>query len=304
MRKPKLGLALSGGAARGWAHIGILKAWSEAGIKPDIVVGTSMGAVVGSFLAAGCLDRIEDFARQIRWHQVMNFLDVSLFGSGLIGGRRVASCLRTYLGDRNIEDLSLDFIAVATDLKTGREVWLETGDLVSAVSASYAIPGVFCPVRVGSALLIDGAFSNPMPVSTCRSLGADIVVGVNVNEETLPLDVHRYGRQEPPLACSADGAVPVPIPEPGLPGALRDAFNIAINRIAQARMAECPPDLLVRPNLRGCGYVEFHRGTELIEHGYEAGRQTAEAIRALLNRAGPRVYRERIGEETLHLTAV
>jgi NTE family protein len=291
VRKPKLGLALSGGAARGWAHIGVLKAWSEAGLKPDIIAGTSMGAVAGAFMSAGRLDEIESFARQVRWNQVMNFLDVSLFGSGLIGGRRVAACLRSYLGSVKIEDLPIDFVAVATDLKSGREVWLESGDLVSAVSASYAIPGVFCPVRIGPALLVDGAFSNPMPVSTCRALGADIVIAVNVNEEKLPLDVHRS--RSGPIELSADGAKPEPIADPGLPGALRDAFNIAIHRIAHARLSECSPELVVRPELNGCGYLEFHRGAELIEQGYVAGLQSVDAIRALVNRVGPRVYRDR-----------
>lgn len=285
MRLPKLGLALSGGAARGWAHIGILKAWMRAGIVPDVIAGTSIGAVVGGFLAANRLHDAESFARQITRRQVMNFLDLSLFGSGLIGGRRVVACLRGYLGNVKIEDLETRFIAVATDLRSGREVWLETGNLVEALSASYAIPGVICPVRIGSTLLVDGAFTNPTPVSPCRALGADVVIGINVNEDTPPPDVHRTGAG--PIELNAEGGTMDPVADPGLPAVLRDAFNIAITRIAYARMRESPPNLLIRPELNGCSYLDFHRGGELIELGEQAGERTIGAVRELLARSSP-----------------
>lgn len=282
MGRPRLGVALSGGAARGWAHVGILKAWARAGIRPDVIAGTSMGAVAGGFLAAGKLSELESFARQITRRQVMNFLDLSLFGSGLIGGRRMLAFLRGHLGNVRIEDLGTEFVAVATDLRSGREVWLETGELVQALSASYAIPGVFCPVRIGNTLLVDGAFSNPTPVSACLALGADLVVAVNVNEESLlPVDVHRV--RLGPIELAADCAVLEPaVVDPGLPVVLRDAFNIAINRIAHARHVECPPDLYIRPELNGCGYVEFHRGGEMIELGEQAGESSAALVKATL----------------------
>ncbi len=177
----KIGLALGGGAARGWAHIGVLKALIDAGIKPDIVAGTSIGAVVGGCYVAGHLDAIEDFARDLTRRRVFGYLDFNFAGTGLISGQRLCERLDRHLGSKNIEDLERKFVAVATEIGSGHEIWLSRGRLVDAVRASYALPGIFKPVKIDNRWLFDGALVNPIPVSVCRALGARYVIAVNLN---------------------------------------------------------------------------------------------------------------------------
>ena len=171
MATGKIGLALGGGAARGWAHIGVLRSLAQAGIVPDIVVGTSIGAVVGGCFAAARLDELEGFARDLTRRKVFGYLDINLSGSGLITGQRVVDRLVSHLADVNIEKIAPRFVAVATELGTGQEIWLSRGSLVQAMRASYAIPGIFKPVNIEGRWLFDGALVNPIPVSVCRALG-------------------------------------------------------------------------------------------------------------------------------------
>src|SRR5262245_32123801 len=172
MAKVSIGLALCGGAARGWAHIGVLKTLFDAGIVPDVVVGTSIGAVVGGCYVAGRLDEVERFARDLTRRKVFGFLDFNMRGSGLITGQRLCDRLSSHLGDQTIEGLSTVFCAVATEIGTGHEIWLSRGRLVDAMRASYALPGIFKPVKINGRWLFDGALVNPVPVSVCRALGA------------------------------------------------------------------------------------------------------------------------------------
>jgi len=172
MAKAKIGLALGGGAARGWAHIGVLKALIAAGIKPDIIVGTSIGAVVGACHAAGHLDQLEAFARDLTRRRVFGYLDFNFAGTALINGQRLCDRLDHHLGDLNIEELDPKFTAVATEIGSGHEIWLSRGKLVDAVRASYALPGIFRPVKINGRWLFDGALVNPIPVSVARAHGA------------------------------------------------------------------------------------------------------------------------------------
>ena len=177
----KIGIALGGGAARGWAHIGVLRALSQAGIVPDIVAGTSIGAVVGGCYAAGRLDELEGFARDLTRRKVFGYLDFNLSGSGLITGQRLVERLDGHLRDVHIEELATRFVAVATEIGTGHEVWLSRGRVVDAMRASYALPGIFKPMSIDGRWLFDGALVNPVPVSVCRALGARYVIAVNLN---------------------------------------------------------------------------------------------------------------------------
>ena len=177
----KIGLALGGGSARGWAHIGVLKVLNEAGIYPDIIAGTSIGAVVGGCYVAGELPALERFALQLTRRKVLGFLDFNFSGSGLITGQRLCDILDTRLKGIEIEALSKRFVAVATEIGTGHEIWLSRGRLVDAMRASYAMPGIFRPVPINGRWLFDGALVNPVPVSVCRALGARYVIAVSVN---------------------------------------------------------------------------------------------------------------------------
>lgn len=294
MAGAKIGLALGGGAARGWAHIGVIKALSAAGIKPDIIAGTSIGAVVGGCYAAGHLDNLESFARELTPRRIFGYLDFNLAGNGLISGQRLCDRLDKHLGDRRIEDLDTRFTAVATEIGTGHEHWLSRGRLVDAVRASYALPGIFKPVRINGRWLFDGAIVNPIPVTVCRALGARFVIAVNLN-----FDVVGRGSIVPGADLNYDDdedegsetgtALTVPENQPrgvrallqrqilgrgdGAPGistVMVDAFNIVQDRIARSRLAGDPPDVMISPRLQDVGLFDFHRAEELIERGAQA----------------------------------
>ena len=193
--RPRIGLALGGGSARGWGHIGVIRALADAGIEPDLVCGTSVGALVGAAYVGGELDRLEDWVRSLRLQTVVSFLDFSLNG-GLIKGDKLIAFFRQHFVDRDITELARPFGAVATDLHRGREVWLREGRVTDAVRASIALPGLFTPVHHDGRWLVDGGLVNPVPVSLCRAMGADIVIAVDLNADLL-------GRHLKPRAAQA-----------------------------------------------------------------------------------------------------
>src|ERR1700733_2542246 len=186
-RRAKVGIVLGAGAARGWAHIGALRELDALGVQLDVVVGSSIGTLVGGCYAAGRLDMLETFARSLTRRRVLGLLDFSFTGSGLIGGQRLRARLEAGLGGLCIEDLPVQFAAVATEIGGGHEIWLRRGLLVDAIRASYALPGVFEPVKVDGRWLFDGAIVNPVPVSVARALGAERVIALNITSD-------RFGR--------------------------------------------------------------------------------------------------------------
>jgi NTE family protein len=295
--KVKIGLALGGGAARGWAHIGVLRALNKAGIKPDIIAGTSIGAVVGSCEVAGQLDELEEFARELTRRRVLGYLDFNLAGTGLITGHRLGERLRKQLGDTRIEDLPRRFHAVATEIGTGHEVWLSRGNLVEAVRASYALPGVFRPVKVDGRWLFDGALVNPIPISVCRALGARYVIAVNLNidissrgtiSNVNPMPVSDVEMEEAPPVTGKNGVAVRRLLQrqilgrgedvPGISTVMMDAFNIVQDRIARSRLAGDPPDSMISPRLHGIGLFDFHRADELIARGEAAAKREIEDL--------------------------
>ncbi|MBY0226999.1 MAG: patatin-like phospholipase family protein [Hyphomicrobium sp.] len=299
MAVPKIGLALGGGAARGWAHIGVLRALLAAGIKPDIIVGTSMGAVVGGCHLAGQLDDLEDFARSLTKRRVFGYLDFNLAGTGLISGQKLCDRLERHLSDRRIEDLDRRFTAVATEIGSGHEVWLSRGRLVDAIRASYALPGIFKPVKIDGRWLFDGALVNPIPVSVCRALGARYVIAVNLNYDISSrsaaanaivdhAEEEEAEAREEMVAKDKSGVGARWLltrqlfgrgeDVPGISTVMVDALNIVQDRIARSRLAGDPPDALISPRLQGIGLFDFHRADELIQRGDSAGKREAEDI--------------------------
>ena len=297
MGKPKIGLALGGGAARGWAHIGVLKVLERAGLAPDIIAGTSIGAVVGGCFVAGKLNHLEDFASTLTRRRVFRFLDFNFSGSGLITGQKLGGRLDQHLESCMIEDMERRFIAVATELGTGHEIWLSKGRLVDAMRASYALPGIFRPVNVNDRWLIDGALVNPIPVSVCRAMGARVVIAVNLH-----WDVFGKGSVIPDQAAFDETEVPPEESEPpkgngraalqllhrqffgrsdgapGLSSVMMDAFNIIQDRIARARLAGDPPDVTIAPRLGDIGLFDFHRAQDAVPIGEEATERELEDI--------------------------
>jgi NTE family protein len=304
--RPSIGLVLGGGAARGFAHIGVIKTLIAKGLVPDVIAGTSIGAVVGGCYAAGRLDALESWARRLTSRSVLSYLDVNLSGSGLIWGHRLARRLEAELGGITIDDLPFRFAAIATEIGTGHEIWLTRGNLVEAMRASYTLPGIFAPVRLGGRWLVDGTLVNPVPVAAARALGARLVLAVNLNADLFGRgttiashgsdvdgeDVFDGLRRHPRGLIGLFGAERVVkrqfFGRPGRPGistVMVEAFNVMQDRIARSRLAGDPPDVLVNPRLGSIGLFEFHRAQEAIALGAEATEKAleplAEALAAL-----------------------
>jgi NTE family protein len=299
MDRNKIGLALGGGAARGWAHIGVLRALDEYGLKVGIIAGTSIGAVVGGCYAAGKLNALEDFVRGLTPRSMLRYLDVDLRGGGLMSGARLRRTLDAELEAVDIEDLTTTFVAVATEFGSGREVWLNKGPLVNAIRASYALPGVFRPIQINGRWLMDGAFVNPVPVAVCRAYGADLVIAVNLHHSGVsrtaltPLEAtaNETGKELVPVAPAKKPRIPLlrnlrhqvfgkgnGDSPPGISRVLLEAFNVTQDRIARARLAGDPPDVTITPRLGLMGLFEFHKATAAIQEGYDATRRQLDDI--------------------------
>lgn len=297
-RRLRVGVALGGGSARGWAHIGVLRALRERGIEPDIVCGTSIGALVGAAHASGYLDELARWVTRLEWRHVVSYLDLTLSG-GLVKGKKLFDFLHRHFQDRMIEDLPRPFGAVATDLETGLEIWQREGSVLGAVRASIALPGLFTPVRHGGRWLVDGGLVNPVPVSLCRALGAEVVIAVDLNADLL----ERHSLSAP--APDGEGDVePVEVAErysfrqqalqlkslllgegselPSIFDVIARSIYIMQIRITRSRMAGDPPDVLITPRLAHIGLMEFHRAEEAIAEGGRAvEREAAELVRRL-----------------------
>ena len=291
----KIGLALGSGAARGWSQIGVIEGLADVGIVPDIVCGTSVGALVGAAFVTGKLaalkERMESFGRR----EVASMMDIRFATGGLIAGNRIEALLDELGIQGDIEKLPKRYGAVATDLRTGREVWLQQGPVGRAVRASIAMPGIFTPVAREESWLIDGGLVNPVPVSLAKALGADIVIAVDLNSELVG---RRLTRSEGvAMATATLPAVPPNAPQwlretvgPALervlqPGpdhpsyfeVLANSLNIMQDRITRARLAGDPPDVLLCPKLGNFSWLDFHRASDAIASG-SACVQAAEPI--------------------------
>lgn len=303
--RPPLGLALGGGVARGWAHIGALRALIEAGIKPDIIAGTSIGAVVGGAYLAGKLDVLENWARSLNRRRMLSYMDVRWGGSGFMRGERLARVLNHYLADVRIEELDQKYAAVACDLRTGYEVWLQKGPIVPAMRASYALPGAFEPIVIDGRHMIDGALVNPVPVSACRALGAHMVIAVSLNgdafgpigssheidfddeaEDTIdPFELASQSlnklRPDRLLIQSMMGSHK-PGKSPKIGSVMMSTLNIVMDRISRSRLAGDPPDVFVAPRIGHIGMLEFTKAEELIERGYRAMQHEIPLIKSVI----------------------
>lgn len=301
--RPRIGLALGSGSARGWAHIGVIAALREAGIEPDIVCGTSIGALVGAAYVAGRLPALTEFARALTWREIVGLIDVRLSGGGVVDGKRIVALLHQLGVAAPIESYGRAYAAVATDLETGREVWLREGPIHEAVRASIALPGILSPVKVAGRWLADGGLVNPVPVSACRALGADVVIAVNLNGDIVgPFADDPFRRlgaaaigSSPEFLRRLAGQIPAAIRQqasaiapallrsgPAAPGyfdVLTNAINIMQDQITRARLAGEPPHVLLVPRLRGIGLLEFNRAEEAIAEGRACVEQARDMLR-------------------------
>jgi len=290
-RKPKIGLALGAGGARGWSHIGVIDTLAGAGIRPDIVCGTSMGALVGAAYAAGELDRLEEWALSLGWRDVFGLMDFTWRG-GLIRGKKLFEFMRSRFGLQDIASLPMPYGAVATELDSGREVWLREGHVLDAVRASIAIPGVFAPVLRDGELLVDGGLVNPVPVSMCRALGADVVIAVDLGwsklgfyrerersqpgDESRPAWWHRFLPTRAGSAMAEDGDMPSAL------GVFFTSYDIMQIRVGRSRLAGEPADAVITPILPNFALMDFDRAREAIEEGRAATERARPVLEHLV----------------------
>jgi NTE family protein len=258
MRRPTIGLALSGGSAKGFAHIGVIKVLEEAGIPIDYIAGTSMGALVGAYYAARKdINEMEKIALTLDRKQMMRLIDLA-FNGGLIGGEKVYGFFEPHLRGMTFEKCHIPLRVVATDLKTAQPVIFHDGELLPAVRASISLPIIFTPVTYRDLLLADGGLSIPLPARIVRDMGADVVIAVNV-----------LGR----------GYTGVKEGTQGLRGLLNLAdasIDIMMHNLAKRDTEEA--DIVIEPNISGSGSFQFDQSRQFIELGEQAGRQALSRI--------------------------
>lgn len=294
-RRPKIGLALGSGSARGLAHLGVIRAIEDAGIKVDFVAGTSMGAFVGAIFASGNLGRLAADFLDFDWKNIISLLDPVFPRSGLIDGQKIAGFVRAHVPSANIEGLSIPFHAVATDIMDGKEVIISTGDLIEAVRASIAVPGIFTPVRSNGRILVDGGLVNPVPVSTVRAMGADLVIAVDLNHDIVAsrppssLAIGKLYDNALTRTLESLQSIENPVlsqfsawlhkePLPGIFDVMLTSIYIMQARITQASLQQEKPEILIQPPLGAVRFMEFDRSEEIIAIGYECAREQLAAF--------------------------
>lgn len=289
-QRPKIGLAFGSGGARGWCHIGVLRALDDLGVRPDVVAGTSVGALVGAAWAGGKLDALEEWVRALTPTRFVTLMDVRLRSGGLVRAGEIEAMMRDLDIPERIEDLSYPFTAIATDMSTGREIWLDQGPTYSAVRASVGIPGVMSPIEIDGRWLLDGGLTNPVPVSAARAMGADLIIAVNPNAKP-------YGRiWKPPEPKMGRPFLASVLPEvlheslgiggeaiakavsPNYFQVLTAAIDIMTDTIRRARFAGEPPHIQLDANFRDLTVLELYRGAEAIAEGERMVKAQAEFI--------------------------
>jgi len=308
----RIGIALGSGSARGWAHIGVLQALAELGIKPEIVAGSSIGSLVGAAYASNQLDEMESMVTSLTWKDIVSFLDMSIIGGGLIHGERLINFFRHHVDERDIESLPRRFAAVATELDSGREVWLQSGDLLDAIRASIALPGLFTPYKINNHWLVDGGIVDPVPVSLCRAMGAEIVIAVSLNGDIVGKHSRNHdhaselvpGKIVKEYESTLCDRISVQLEKtllkkknillsrlfgeslnsPGLIEVLAGSINIMQDRITRSRMAGDPPDVILSPGLSHLGLMEFDRGALAMEEGFACVERMRPALEHIMSR--------------------
>lgn len=299
---PKIGLALGSGVARGWAHLGVLRALERYGFKPDVVAGTSIGALIGGTYLAGHADALEDWARALNKVRLLSYLDLRGRGGGMISGSHLKDAMEEHMSGTMIEDLSVPFIAIATDLVTGHEVWLREGNLIQAMRTSFSLPGVFEPMRVNNRWLVDGALVNPVPVSACQAMGAQMTIAVNVNTDILGKErakdssiptvagfdlLSEIEKNKDAVSGSKLGLLTRRLfrretNKPSMFGVMSSALGIVQDRISRSRLAGEPPDVQITPRLGHLGLFELDRADEAIAEGEAAVERSLPDLRDAL----------------------
>lgn len=289
-QQPTIGLALGSGSARGWAHLGIIQALEEIGIRPTVVAGTSVGALVGAVYVSGQLAEFTEWVRKLAPRDVFGLMDLS-FSGGMVKGEKLFGFFEEQHLNPNIEELEQRYISVCTEMSSGREIWITRGPIIAAARASCAIPGLFSPVKHDDRWMLDGGLVNPVPVSACRAMGADVVIAVNLNAQLVGRHLSRAGQEEVAREASSrqernlwqrmvaalsngDGD------RPSMFDVVAASVNILQDRLTRSRMAGDPPEITLLPLLTDFALMDFHRADEAIDEGRRLVKENAATLRA------------------------
>jgi NTE family protein len=294
-----IGLALGSGSSRGWSHIGVIGALADYGIEPNIVCGTSIGSLVGASYVSNNIEKLEEWARSLTKLETVRFFEINSSLNGFVNTERLHHFLNEYVASDNaaIEELSKQYAAVATELETGREIWLTKGSVLEAVWSSISLPGLFPAIKNNNKWLVDGGLVNPVPVSVCRALGADVVIAVNLNgdivgkhlkktKKTIKQDLGVVDKITDLVAeytASIFSKATADDQPPSLFEAIAGSVNITQDRITRSRMAGDPPDVLLSPKLSHIGLLEIYRANEAINEGKKCVQRMLPEIEHVLN---------------------
>ena len=315
-------MVLGSGGARGWAHIGVIRALEEAEIKVNYLAGASIGALVGAIYGTDALDKLEDFAGEIDVNYLLSLLDISFPNLGLIDGERVVNFIRKFLADKTVEEAAIPFRCVATNFLLKKEIVFESGSLVDAVRASISIPGIFRPFKREEVYLVDGGIVNPVPVSVAKDMGAEVIIAVNLNSnseaEEADSDGHPYvsnanisrekideesqqrqekEQQESGIVQNLTGRYDalkrilpdqiddwIPDAQIGLNifDVIGNSINVMEQQVTHINLKIDPPDFLIEPNLMEFGIFDFHQAKPMMQKGYDAAKAKIPQIKNLL----------------------
>ena len=305
-KNKKIGLALGSGSARGWAHIGAIEAIEEAGIPIHYVAGTSIGAFVGAVYATGDLDSLKQFALQMDWKKVISYFDVVFPKSGFMDGKKVHDLFSIHTDAKTFEEFKIPVKMIATDLKTGKKVVIDSGNIIEGIRASVSVPGVFTPVRRGDKWLVDGGLVDPVPVSVVRNMGADFVIAVDLNSDLINHDykpekqtslekIPKKERNELMLRISAqyntaENAVKAKInrwfsgstKSPNIIDVMGTSLGIMQEQISRINLAMDPPDILIQPRLGDLKMFDFDQAERSIREGYTQAKYQIDNIKSVL----------------------
>ncbi len=301
----KLGIALGGGGAKGFAHIGVLKVLKEAGISLDIVAGTSVGALIGAFYADNNLEKLEEETRNIKLTEIPRLLSPTWSRQGFFSGNNALERVGGLLDALTIEQLKKPYAAISVDLITSKVVTFTSGNLRQALRASISIPAVFTPVQYEQMLLVDGGTLEPVPVEATKALGGDFVIAIDLfgnaakgwetrslfDLHQLPaplvtaLDYIRSVSAKTPLAEWFDPKDEQSVQLPSVIEIIERTLQISQQSITQSRLREFPPNILIQPDVSDIGLLDFHRGDCGIERGIAAATAALPAIETALSRS-------------------
>lgn len=277
----KVGLALGGGGARGCAHVGAIRALQEAGIPIDCVAGSSMGALVGGFYATGHLQKLENYLQKIKWNDVLSQFDPTVMNSGMFKGEKITRLISQFIDNQSFEDCQVPYIAVATDLNSGQEVWLKKGKIASAIRASISLPGIFTIIKINGKYLIDGGIVNPLPVNAVRSMGAEFVIAIDLNKEYIREKVkkrHSFKTKK------WDFNNLIRSKYPNMIDVLSGSVFLMQGRITEKNLEINPADVLINMKLKSTSLLDFHESSSLIQEGYRQMKKQIPAIKRLLHK--------------------